>query len=177
MTASSEVATTPVLPAVSNMAAPAMPAAYPRLVARPTDEFLPSLKDSEARLLLVLLRETAGRGKAADWLTHGQLKARTGRAGEAVSAAVDALVQRGLLTVRDSAGRPLASAAARRGAGDRGGKLWYSLGRSGCRSGSEPTTLCRPLKAGHLFGNPERRLLIREYRSSSENRRRHSARG
>lgn len=68
------------------------------------DTLLPDLKDTELRLLLVVLRQTWGRGKEADWLSHTQLKARTGRASEAVSGALDTLVRRGLLTVRDEHG-------------------------------------------------------------------------
>lgn len=85
------------------------------------DALLPSLKDTELRVLLVVMRQTwgwtdpkTGRPKARDWLTHGRLKRATGRASEAVSAAVDGLVRRDLLVVEDAAGRTLATPAERR---------------------------------------------------------------
>lgn len=85
------------------------------------DALLPDLKDTEIRLLLVLLRQTwgrrdpkTGRPKARDWLTHGRLKRATGRASEAVSAAVDGLVRRGLMIVEDESGRALTTPAERR---------------------------------------------------------------
>jgi hypothetical protein len=68
----------------------------------------------------VVLRQTLGRRnpdgtlKERDWLSHSQLKSRTGRAGEAVSSAVDSLVRRGLIEVRGEGGRLLADPAARR---------------------------------------------------------------
>ena len=78
------------------------------------DTLLPQLKDTELRLLLVVLRQTWGRNKEADWLSHTQLKARTGRASEAVSGALDALVRRGLVTARDEAGALLSDPGERR---------------------------------------------------------------
>jgi hypothetical protein len=75
------------------------------------DGILPTLRDTELRLLLVVLRQlrVAGRERDSAWLTHRELCRRTGRAGEAVSAAVTALSERGLLEVRDGAGRSLAT--------------------------------------------------------------------
>ncbi len=84
------------------------------------DSLLPTLKDTELRVLLVVLRQTwgwtttDGQVKSMDWLAHSQLKARTGRASEAVSAAIDILIQRGLITVQDERGILLSSATSRR---------------------------------------------------------------
>lgn len=95
------------------------------------DDLLPNLKDTEIRLLLVCLRQTWGRmdrfgnERTSDWLSHGQLKARTGRASEAVSGAIDALVRRGLLRVADEHGRSLDTAALRMQAH---GRLLFSPG-------------------------------------------------
>ena len=62
------------------------------------DRWMPKLKDTELRVLLLVARQTIGRsGKEVDWLAHSQLRKRTGRASEAVSAAVDSLIQKGLL--------------------------------------------------------------------------------
>jgi hypothetical protein len=84
------------------------------------DDLLPTLKDTELRVLLIVLRATAGwrdrkgRAKARDWISHRQLVKRTGRRSAAVSGAVDRLVRRGLLIVEDSAGRALATPQERR---------------------------------------------------------------
>ncbi len=73
------------------------------------DEVLPMLKDTELRVLLIVLRQTHVAGKETDkcWLTHRELCRRTGRASEAVSGAVEKLVDKGLLCVTDEAGRRL----------------------------------------------------------------------
>jgi len=84
------------------------------------DDLLPTLRDTELRVLLVVIRQTAGwrdaqgRSKARDWLSHGQLTRRTGRRSAAVSGAVDGLVTRGLIVVEDSAGRALVTREERR---------------------------------------------------------------
>ena len=84
------------------------------------DDLLPTLKDTELRLLVIVLRQTwgwrgpDGKPKARDWLSHRQLKERTGRASEAVSAAIDALVRRGLVRVQNEQGDDLSEARQRR---------------------------------------------------------------
>jgi hypothetical protein len=136
------------------------------------DHLLPDLKDTELRVLLVVLRQTVGRGgKPADWLSHRQLKARTGRASEAIAAAVDALVRGGCLLVTDSAGLPLSTPAERR---RYQGKLYYRPGRlvqtgmpSGQHHGKSKTTDrdrvdCRFRKAEDQAGD-KGRLLPRQY--------------
>ncbi len=84
------------------------------------DDLLPTLKDTEVRVLLVVLRATLGwrdkegRTKTRDWLSHAQLVRRTGRGSEAVSSAVGVLVRRGLIVVETSGGIPLQTAPERR---------------------------------------------------------------
>jgi hypothetical protein len=66
---------------------------------------MPLIKDTELRVLLLVARQTVGRSnqmgqkREADWLAHSQIKTRTGRASEAISTAIDTLVQKGLLEV------------------------------------------------------------------------------
>ncbi len=96
------------------------------------DKVMPTLRDTELRVLLVVVRQTLGwrdgpdpsRRKERDWLTQSQLMRRTGRASEAVSAAVDELVRAGLIEVQDRWGRPLVTLAERRRFL---GKLYYRL--------------------------------------------------
>lgn len=63
------------------------------------DELLPDLKDTELRLLLLLLRDSAGwnRPERVVRLTYSQLRTRSGRANEALAAAISALSDRQLL--------------------------------------------------------------------------------
>ena len=86
------------------------------------DSIMPILKDTEWRILCVVVRQTlgwqadakTGRRKAADWLTQSQLKKRTGRASAALSEALDGLVRRGLIDVCDDTGKRLATPSQRR---------------------------------------------------------------
>lgn len=86
------------------------------------DQLMPTLSDSEWRLLCVVCRQTlgftsgdgTGRRRAMDWLTHRQLKARTGRASAAVSKAVDGLVRKNLIEVQGMDGQPLLTPQERR---------------------------------------------------------------
>ena len=79
------------------------------------DDVMPLLSDTEWRLLCVVVRQTLGwedgQGgrKREDWLTQSQLKARTGRASEAISRAIDGLAQKGLIQVCSEAGDVLAT--------------------------------------------------------------------
>lgn len=84
------------------------------------DRVMPRLRDTEWRLLCVIVRQTTGwtmpdgSRKQADWLSHFQLKRKTGRSSAAVSRAIDVLVRSGLVIVRDSFGMVLDTAWQRR---------------------------------------------------------------
>src|SRR6266404_747997 len=74
------------------------------------DRIMPTLRDTEWRVLCTVVRQTlgwhsaAGKRKTSDWLTQSQLKRRTGRESAAVSQAIESLVRKGLLCVRDETG-------------------------------------------------------------------------
>lgn len=87
---------------------------------------MPTLSDTELRVLLVVLRQTVGWRKERDWLARSQLVVRTGRSAHAVSRAVDDLVRRGLVVVEDVEGYALATTEARRAARS---ALYYRAGR------------------------------------------------
>jgi len=90
------------------------------------DDLMPYLKDTELRVLLVVLRQTwgwkadrtktdnTGPTKRRDWLSHRQLCRRTGRGSEAVSGAVASLTALGLIVVEDASGTPLSTPEERR---------------------------------------------------------------
>jgi hypothetical protein len=70
------------------------------------DRIMPTLKDTEWRLICIFARQTYGwhepatsTRKERDWLTQRQLMQRTGRASAAVSQAIQALIQRDLIEV------------------------------------------------------------------------------
>lgn len=83
------------------------------------DDVMPELRDTEWRVLCVILRSTAGWSapggrKRQDWLTSAQIRKRTGRSSEAVSKAIDRLVRLRLIAVTGSGGQVLHTPAARR---------------------------------------------------------------
>lgn len=114
------------------------------------DKVMPELRDTEFRILMVVVRQTLGwqdgpdpsKRKEKDWLTQGQLMRRTGRANGAVSHAVDALVRSRLIDVLDRWGRPLSTPAERR---RHLGHLYYRL-----HQGTEaPTGDLEPANSAH----------------------------
>jgi|GEM_PF-1081630 len=113
--------------------------AFPNML---LDEVMPTLKDTEWRLLCVVVRQTLGwqqqgRRKRRDWLTQRQLIAKTNRNSQAVSRAVDSLVRQGLLEVQDQVGNVLLTPAGRR---RHGGRLYYRLGARLTPSGTHDGT-------------------------------------
>jgi len=104
-------------------------AAWHPVPLRLVDEVMPGLRDTELRVLLVVLRQTWGwrsdrlavdgtqkhyEHKRRDWLSHRQLCRRTGRGSDAVSGAVASLTASGLIVVEDAGGRELSTPEARR---------------------------------------------------------------
>lgn len=93
------------------------------------DELMPGLSDSAWKVLCVIVRSTAGwhhspgRRKQRDWITHQQLKARTGKESAAISKAISHLVALEVIVVESFNGTHLASPGIRRTAG----RLYYRL--------------------------------------------------
>ena len=94
------------------------------------DSLMPRLKDTELRLLLVVVRQTIGwvdplgGRKNWDWLTHSQLRRRTGRSSSALSRAIHRLASRGIILVSDHRYQLKLSQNERR----RSERLLFSLG-------------------------------------------------
>ena len=84
------------------------------------DRLMPRLRDTEWRLLCVVVRQTYGwvssdgRPKQTDWLSHAQLRRKTGRSSAAISLAIDFLCRNGLVEIEDGQGLPLKTAFERR---------------------------------------------------------------
>lgn len=96
------------------------------------DAVMPALSDPEWRVLCIVIRQTLGwrdegdraLRKSRDWLSHSQLKTRTGKSGDAISRAVDSLIRFGLILVETEDGKLLNHPSARRRARTR---LYYRL--------------------------------------------------
>jgi len=93
------------------------------------DEHMPKLKDTEWRLLCVVVRQTLGwqtaKGrKRRDWMTQRQLMGRTGRNSAALSAALDVLVRRNLVECLNSKGELLTTSQQRR---NHRGRIYFAL--------------------------------------------------
>jgi hypothetical protein len=92
------------------------------------DLYMPRLTDTEWRVLCVVVRQTLGwdrdKRRKRDWLSHGQMKRRTGRQSAAISGAIARLCEQGLLVVTDRGGNRLSLATERRRSQT---KLYYHL--------------------------------------------------
>lgn len=122
---------------------PNNPASHPDLITPFTafpcvliDRVMPTLRDTEWRLLCVVVRQTVGWGanghrhKRRDWMTQRQLIARTGRNSVAISNALGTLVRRRLVDASDQEGNLLLTPQERRRTS---GRIYYGL----CYAGIE----------------------------------------
>jgi hypothetical protein len=123
------------------------------------DQIMPTLKDTEWRLLIVIGRQTLGWGttgrtrKAKDWLSQRQLMARTGRNSAALSAALDTLVKRQLVSASDQNGYPLSTPEERR---RYRGRMFLGLNRETLkRLQEEPAKKQLPLRVAETM-QPEK---------------------
>jgi hypothetical protein len=96
------------------------------------DQAMPLLRDTELRVLLVIARSTLGwkgsspgKRRGISWISHSELKRRSGRQSEAISRAVSRLISLGLIQVESVTGDNVLSSGARRRSQ---GRLLYRLG-------------------------------------------------
>ena len=137
------------------------------------DRVMPTLRDTELRVLLIVVRQTLGwqawpgsaHRKERDWLTQSQLMRRTGRASGAVSRAVDALVQSGLIIVTDRAGMPLKASDERR---RHLGHLYYQLGTGGVTVDNFPKNVDISHKSKHAKAHTTKETVTQKYRGNKE---------
>lgn len=113
------------------------------------DGVMPTLKDTEWRLICVIVRQTLGwsdgRGKRKerDWLTQRQLMKRTGRNSAALSGALDALVRRRLVDAWDETGEPLLTPQERR---RYRGRIYFGLCRNVLETLGIEASTAQPVK-------------------------------
>jgi len=94
------------------------------------DEWMPKLKDTELRVLLVVVRQTlgwienpeTGARKEKDWISRYQLMKKAGRKQDAIAAAVDSLIKKNLIEALDAKGNRLDTAQDRQ---KLGGRIYY----------------------------------------------------
>src|SRR6187397_1445197 len=94
------------------------------------DQYLRTLKASELKVLLVIIRQTngwidtrTGKRKTRDRISHSQFKDKTGLCSKIISKATQSLVLRGLITVTDQTGNELVNTLDRKG----NPRLFYSF--------------------------------------------------
>jgi len=113
------------------------------------DKLMPRVRDVEWRILCVIVRQTFGwrsgdgQPKQTDWLSHSQLKRRTGRSSAAISPAIEFLCRNDLLEVEDGRGRPLKTAYERR---RHRGRLYFRLNSAVLFSDAKPVRLKKRIK-------------------------------
>lgn len=94
------------------------------------DRLMPLLKDTEWRVLCVIVRQTIGwlgtdgKAKTSDWITRSQFMERTGRHSEAISEAITSLIDKRLIRASDETGHLLSQPSQRRNAR---GRIQYEL--------------------------------------------------
>lgn len=90
------------------------------------------MTDTELRVVLVVIRATygwiadreTGMRKEEDWISHYQLKEKTGRQSGALSNAIDSCIQKGWIEARDSKGNLLNTKGKRKGK-----NIYYRIGK------------------------------------------------
>lgn len=107
-----------------------LPAPFTALPNKLIDEVMPTLKDTEWRVLCVVARQTigwvdkGGKRKQRDWMSQSQLIAKTGRNSAALSAALDVLVRQNLIECQAENGELLDTSEKRR---RHRGRIYFSL--------------------------------------------------
>jgi biotin operon repressor len=86
------------------------------------DVYLRTLKETELKVLLVIIRQTVGwvdvrtqKRKEMDWLSGSQLQLKTGCSRRAISIATESLIQKNLIEVSNSIGTSLSTPEQRQG--------------------------------------------------------------
>ncbi|KAA3621014.1 MAG: hypothetical protein DWQ02_28440 [Bacteroidetes bacterium] len=86
------------------------------------DQYLPSLKESELKILLIIIRQTygwlnprTGYRKRRDRITLSQFVQKTGLSRRIVSNALQSLIQKNLISITDYQGNPLLNSDSRKG--------------------------------------------------------------
>jgi phage replication O-like protein O len=79
------------------------------------DDYLPSLKLNELKVLLIILRQTVGYHKDKDWISSSQMEKKTGLSRRSISHAIDELVNNNLIVATSDGGEILSTSEKRKG--------------------------------------------------------------
>jgi hypothetical protein len=135
------------------------------------DKLMPRLRDVEWRLICVLVRQTLGwqsdngRTKQSDWLSHSQLRRKTGRSSSAISQAIEFLCRNRLVEIDDGQGQPLRTAFERR---RHRGRLYFRLKVERLKHKQKRLRLKRRFqKSGITKNTLTKKAVVRSVRSNS----------
>lgn len=128
------------------------------------DRVMPTLRDTEWRLLCVIMRQTIGwaengKRKQRDWLSQKQLMARTGRNSAALSAAIDVLVRQRLIDAWDETGELLLTPQERR---RYQGRIYYGLCQEVLQRFADEASKTPLRKANTTKETEDKRKIIRK---------------
>ena len=137
------------------------------------DDVMPSLKDTEWRVLCVIVRQTlgwkqgdSGKRKYSDWLSHRQLMTRTGRSSEAICNALDVLVRRNLIVIENVDGELMLLPHERRRSS---GRLYFRLSERAMGLTADPD-VDKPVDNGTKTEKVDRKTEFRKPKTTKETR-------
>lgn len=144
------------------------------------DKLMSRLRDVEWRLICVLVRQTLGwqtgdgKFKQSDWLSHSQLRRRTGRSSSAISPAIDFLCRNRLVEIDDGQGNPLPRAYERR---RHRGPLFFRLNLDRLKHKQKRLRLKKRIhKSGTTINTLTKEAVVRSRKQNPESRIRKSER-
>jgi hypothetical protein len=138
------------------------------------DKLMPRVRDVEWRLICVLVRQTLGwqsdegKPKQSDWLSHSQLRRRTGRSSSAISPAIEFLCRNRLVEIDDGQGQPLRTAFERR---QHRGRLYFRLNMDRLKHKQKRLRLKRRIQNSAITTNTlTKKAVVRAARANSGTR-------
>lgn len=138
------------------------------------DKLMPRLRDVEWRLICVLVRQTLGwqtgdgKPKQSDWMSHSQIRRRTGRSSSAISPAIDFLCRNRLVEVDDGQGNPLRTAYIRR---RHRGPLYFRLNLERLKHKQKRLRLKKRIhKSGTTINTLTKEVVVRSRNPSRDSR-------
>ncbi len=122
------------------------------------DIHLPTLTESELKLLIIIIRQTngwydkaTGRRKTRDRISHGQFMKKTGLCRRVISRSLQSLVEKGLITVTCENGRILHRSEERKGMA----RLFYSFLQEPVRPRAVPSGMYGVRSIGNIIGRSD----------------------
>ena len=118
------------------------------------DHHLPTLTESELKLLLIIIRQTngwydktTGRRKTRDRISHGQFMKKTGLCRRVISKSLQSLINKGLITATCENGKLLHRSEERKGVA----RLFYSFLQEPVRPRAVPSGMYGVKSIGQIL--------------------------